>query len=104
MSETSEEKRVLSPKLCAYPREDEPKGYHIEITLPGVEKDTIKLKMHDDSFFIKGESDDVVYVGSYTIANPVKAGEAKAKYKNGLLMVDVPFKSPLEDAIDISIE
>jgi HSP20 family molecular chaperone IbpA len=104
MSESKEEKRILSPNVCAYPKEDEHEGYHIEIELPGVEKDTIRLKMHEDSFFIKGESEDVVFVGSYTICCPVKAENAKAKYKNGLLMIDVPFKSPLEDAIEISIE
>jgi HSP20 family molecular chaperone IbpA len=74
------------------------------VELPGVEKDTINLKMHEDSFFLKGETENMVYVGSYAICCPVKPEEAKANYKNGLLKVEVPFKDPMEDAIDIDIQ
>lgn len=102
MTETKEDKYLRSPNVCAF--EDEKDNYHIEITLPGVEKDTIKLKMHEDSFFISGETDNTVYVGSYSICCPVKAEDAKANYKNGILTVDVPFKDPLEGAVDVNIE
>ncbi|MFX0056670.1 MAG: Hsp20/alpha crystallin family protein [Candidatus Hodarchaeota archaeon] len=97
------DKFVMSPDVCAW-ADDENDNYHIEITLPGVEKDTIKLKLHDDSFFIKGETDNTVYVGSYAMCCPVKPGAAKANYKNGILKVDVPFKDPMENAVDVQIE
>jgi HSP20 family molecular chaperone IbpA len=100
----SEEKEriIISPSICGWADEDH-KTYKIEVELPGVEKETIKLRMHDDSFFLKGETENVVYVGSYAVCCPVKPDEAKATYKNGLLKVEVPFKDPLEDAIDIEI-
>jgi HSP20 family protein len=72
--------------------------------MPGVEKDSIVLKMHEDSFFIKGETDNTVYVGSYAICCPVNADKSKAIYKNGILKVDAPFKDRLEGAIDVPIE
>lgn len=102
MSE-DKEKYVVSPDICAW-ADDENDNYHIEITMPGVEKDSIVLKMHEDSFFIKGETDSTVYVGSYAICCPVTAEKSKAIYKNGILKVDVPFKDRLEGAIDVPIE
>ena len=102
MTESSE-KFVRSPEICAWADDEEDK-YHIEITLPGVEKESIKLKMHEDSFFISGETDSTVYVGSYGICCPVKPGETKANYKNGILKIDVPFKDPMEGAVDVNIE
>lgn len=97
------EKYVVAPEICAW-ADDEHDNYHIEITMPGVEKDTINLKMHEDSFFIKGETDNTIYVGSYAICCPVTAAKSKAIYKNGILKVDVPFKDHLEGAVDVPIE
>jgi HSP20 family molecular chaperone IbpA len=102
MSE-EKEKMIISPSICGW-ADDEHKQYRIEVELPGVDKDTITLKMHEDSFFLKGEADNMVYVGSYAVCCPVKPSEAKATYKNGLLKVEVPFKDPLEDALDIEIQ
>ena len=84
--------------------DDEHGSYHIEITLPGVEKETIKLKMHEDSFFIKGETDDIVYIGSYATCCDVEPEKAKAIYKNGLLKIDVPFLEPEFHSIDVVID
>ncbi|MFX1489733.1 MAG: Hsp20/alpha crystallin family protein, partial [Promethearchaeota archaeon] len=75
-----------------------------EIQLPGVEKDTIKLKMHDDSFFIKGETEDTIYIGSYSMCCPVKPEEAKATYKEGLLKIEVPFKESEYHSVDVKID
>ena len=102
MSE-SKEKYITSPEICAW-ADEEHDNYHFEITMPGVEKDTITLKIHEDSFFVKGETDGTIYVGSYGICCPVKAKESKATYKNGILKVDVPFKDPMEDVVEVSIE
>ncbi|TFG29191.1 MAG: Hsp20/alpha crystallin family protein [Promethearchaeota archaeon] len=96
------EKLYLSPDICMWP-DDEYENYHIEITLPGVEKDTIKLKMHEDSFFIKGETEDTVYIGSYTVCYEIDPTKANAQYKNGLLKIDVPLKQPEFKSIDVQI-
>ncbi|MFW9946340.1 MAG: Hsp20/alpha crystallin family protein [Candidatus Odinarchaeota archaeon] len=98
-----EEKMRVSPDICMWPN-DEHNTYKIEITLPGVEKDTIKLKMHEDSFFIKAESENIVYIGSYAVCCPVDAEKAKAAYKEGLLKVEVPFKEPDFHSVDVTID
>ena len=104
LSETKEtEKFLTSPEVCSWV-DDADNTYKIEIQLPGAEKDTIKLKMHDDSFFIKGESEDNIYIGSYGICCPIKPEEAKAIYKNGLLKIEVPFKEPEFHSIEIEIQ
>jgi HSP20 family molecular chaperone IbpA len=104
MTEVKEqEKYVRSPEVCSW-ADDEENVYKIEITLPGVEKDSINLKMHDDSFFIKGETEDTIYIGSYGVCCPVKPEEAKATYKNGLLKIVVPFQEPEFHSIDVEIE
>ncbi len=104
LSELKEtEKLLTSPEVCSW-ADDEKNVYKIEIQLPGVEKESIKLKMHDDSFFIKGETDDTIYIGSYGVCCPVIPEEAKAVYKNGLLKIEVPFKEPEFHSIDIDIK
>ena len=34
----------------------------------------------------------------------VKPGKAEATYQNGLLRIEVPFKDPMEDAIQVAIK
>jgi len=97
------EKTYVSPDVCMWPN-DEHDTYHIEIPLPGVEKETIKLKMHEDSFLIKGETKDKIYIASYAVCCPINAAKAKATYKNGLLKVSVPFKEPEFHNVEITIE
>lgn len=103
LEEEKIEKLYESPDVCMWP-DDEHKNYHIEIELPGVEKESISLKMHEDSFFIKGETDDIVYIGSYAVCCEIDPEKAKAIYKNGLLKIDVPFKQPEFHSIDVKIE
>lgn len=94
---------IRMPEIIAW-TDDEHVNYKIEIKLPGVEQDTIKLKMHEDSFFIKGETEDTVFIGSYSVCCEISPEKAKATYKNGLLKVEVPFRYPIEGAIDVPIE
>jgi HSP20 family molecular chaperone IbpA len=75
----------------------------VEIELPGVAKENINFKMHDDSFYINATKEGVEYVTSYAICCPVKPEKAKAKYADGLLSVTVPYKQPFEDAIEVKI-
>jgi HSP20 family molecular chaperone IbpA len=96
------EKRIMAPNMCVWP-DDEHNISHIEIKLPGVEKDSIRLRMHEDSFFISGETDEVRYIGSYALCCPVLPEKAKAMYKEGLLTVDVPYKTKFE-SIDVKIQ
>jgi len=103
MKTEEKSKFVTSPDVCSW-ADDESENYHFEITMPGVEKETIKLKIHEDSFFVSGETENTIYVGSYAICCPIKPEKTKAIYKNGILKIDAPFKDPLEDAVDVKIE
>ncbi len=103
IEDSKEDKYLMAPEICSW-ADDESETYKIEIQLPGAEKDSIKLKMHDDSFFIKGETDDTIYIGTYSICCPVKPEEAKAVYKQGLLKIEVPFRESEYHSIDVNIE
>ncbi len=103
IKEPEESKFLIAPEVCSW-ADDDSETYKIEIQLPGVEKDAIKLKMHDDSFFIKGETEDTIYIGSYSICCPVKPEETKATYNQGLLKIEVPFMEPEYKSIEVNIE
>lgn len=96
------EKRIITPNMCAWP-DEEHNTSHIEIELPGVDKESIKVRMHEDSFFISGETDEVRYIGSYALCCPVLPDQAKANYKEGLLTIDVPYKTKFE-SVDVEIQ
>ena len=102
-TEKETKKRVIFPDICTWIDDDE-SCYRIEVTLPGVEKDTIKPKMHEDRFFVKGETDTIVYVGEYVMCCPVDPDETKAIYKEGLLKIYVPFKDVFVSAKEIEIK
>jgi len=96
-------KRIFSPEMCSYTNQDDT-GYVIEVILPGVEKETISLKMTDEDIFVIGESEAIRYVGSYGLCCPVETSRAKAKYNNGLLKIEAPFKDITIETVDIDIE
>ncbi len=97
------EKRIkISPDVCSYTDEDHTK-LTLEISLPGVRKEDIDLKMHDDSFALSAPRDDVEYVTTLAFCCPVRFQAAEARYENGLLRVTVPFKDPMDDAVKITV-
>ncbi|MFW9968932.1 MAG: Hsp20 family protein [Candidatus Odinarchaeota archaeon] len=91
------------PEICAFTNE-EGTGFDIEIYLPGVEKDTIELKMNKDYFTLYGETETVKYDGSYQFCCPVEHEKAVSTYKEGLLKIHVPFKEPKLHTVEIKVE
>jgi HSP20 family molecular chaperone IbpA len=96
-------KRIFSPEMCSYTNEDNT-GYVIEVVLPGVEKDTIHLKMTNEDIFVTGESDAIRYVGSYGLCCPVDTNKARARYNNGLLRIEAPFEDIDLKTVEVDIE
>ena len=96
-------KGVVSPSICSWTN-DEGTGTIVEIYLPGVEKDTIKLKMDKENIFVAGETDNLRYIGGYGLCCPVEAKEARSTYKNGLLRIEVPFMDVTLETVDVKIE
>ena len=98
-----QEKLNITPQTCLYTDSVHTKLI-IEVILPGVKKENIKLKMHDDSFYLFATREDINFVVTTPFCCPVNPEYAKAIYDNGLLKIDVPFKESMDDAITIPIE
>ena len=96
------EKIRVAPEVCSYV-DDEHTKLTLEISIPGVSKENIELKMHDDSFSLAAPRDETEYVTTLSFCCPVNPEAAEANYENGLLTVVVPFKDPMEDAVTIAI-
>ena len=101
--EEEPKKRVYIPEICMYDNGDS-SGYIIEVILPGVEKDTLKLKMNKENLIVYGETDTINYGGLYQLCCPVDTEKAKSTYKNGLLKIEVPYLDAMKDIIDINID
>ena len=97
------ERSKVAPELCVYVDKDHTK-LTIEATIPGVQKEDITLKMHEDSFSISAPRKEMEYVASLAFCCPVKPEAARAKYENGILKIVVPFKDLMEDAIRVKIQ
>lgn len=99
----AEDKINVSPDVCSSVSDDESK-LNIEISLPGVKKEDITLKMLEDSFTLSAPRDDIKYVTTLSICCPVIPDKAKAEYNNGLLKIEVPFKNTQENALEIKVK
>lgn len=93
----------MSPKTCAY-LDEKHSLFLMDISLPGVKKSDIDLRMQDDSFYLKAHHENIEYVSSLALSCPVKAKEAKAKYENGLLRIEAPFKDEMAGSVKIKVE
>lgn len=94
--------RKVAADLCSYVDEDNGK-LKMEVSLPGVKKEGISLKIRDDSFSLTAPRDDIEFVSSGTFCCPVKPDSADATYENGLLRIEIPFKDVMEEAVTVNI-
>ena len=70
----------MAPDACSYMSEDNQR-LNIEVSMPGIDKQAIQLRMVDDSFSLSAPGKDVEYVTASAFCCPVKAAEAQAIYE-----------------------
>jgi len=94
--ETAEEEAVtvITPDV-SFDHDD--KNYYIDVELPGVDKEHIDLTLGEQSLCLEAARDETVtYLGCFTLAHAVNESQAKAKYDNGLLKIEVHLKAPMK--------
>jgi len=83
--------------------DDKGENYLVEIELPGVDKKSISLQMHEDFVSVRAERTDVTFVGHLHFPLKVNQRKAKAIFKQGLLAVQVPVKEKRSPRINVKI-
>lgn len=96
------QKRRLAADICSCV-DDTHSFLHLEFTVPGVKKEDIILKLHQDSYSLKAIKTDVEYVSTGRFTCPVEIDKTKAKYENGLLNINIPLKDQWKDAHTVTI-
>ncbi len=96
------EKIKISPDAYTY-NSDDNKNLIIEVSLPGVDKNDIDLRMLDDRLTLSAPREEMEYSLGLSLCCPVKAADAHADYQDGLLRIRVPFKEYLDSAVRIRI-
>ena len=98
------EQRVrVAPEVCSYV-DDDHGSFTVEVSIPGVSKEDINIRMHEDSFNLTAPRKDIEYVTTLSFCCPVVPEKAQAKYENGLLKIEVPFKDSMDDAVKIKVK
>ena len=101
-AEKAAERIRVAPEICSY-ADDEGKLLSVEITIPGVKRENIELKLQEDSLYLRAPRDDIEFASTLAFCCPVVPDRAEAHYENGILKLAVPFRDEMEHAIRVNI-
>jgi HSP20 family protein len=94
---------IIAPNMATF-SDDKLETLNIQIELPGVNEKDIDLRFFEDGFYIVAKKEGIKFMGSYALVCPVRPDKAIAEYADGLLIVNVPYKEPLEEGVKVKID
>ncbi len=84
--------------------DDKGENYLVDIELPGVDKKSIELNMHEDLISVRADRADQMLIGHLHFPLRVNPKRAEATFKQGLLSVTVPVKEKRAPPTTIKIK
>lgn len=84
-----QQKEVVSADVRAYC--EERKNLVIEVELPGVKRDDIKLRMNNYGFHVRAEGPDFIYEACEFFPDDTTLDRVWAEFDGGLLTITVLF-------------
>lgn len=104
-TEVKEEKRPkyrITPKYGVYTEDDK---VILQVAIPGVKKENIKMKALKDYFTLRAERDeDTVYMLDLDFGVKIEPEKTTSSYEEGLLRLEFKRFNPLEHAYTVTIQ
>jgi len=82
----------------------EEKKFIVEVELPGISKESIKIKALPDYFTLLAQRDQIGYKLNLDLYFNIEPSQIKANYHEGLLRLEFPLVDPIEKALEVKIE
>jgi len=79
------------------------KTVEFEISIPGVQKDNIKLKVLPTWFHLEARRGRMEYNANQSFGVEIVPEKTRAKYDNGLLSIKAFIRDPLDDAKEVQL-
>jgi len=76
----------------------------LQIALPGVKREAIKMKALKDYFTLSAQRGDVVFSLDLDLGIDIEPEKSKAEYTEGLLRIEFDRYNPLDHAYEVKIE
>ena len=76
----------------------------LEIALPGVKKEDIKLQTERNNFILEAQRKNLGYELKLRVKEDIESEKTLAKYEQGLLRVELKKYQPMEHSFEVKIE
>jgi HSP20 family molecular chaperone IbpA len=84
--------KKIEPEVCES-LDPEDNILTIEIVLPGVAKENIRLKVNTSSLLLFASSDDINYAKYLSFNHPVVPDKGHASFEHDLLRIKIPLRA-----------